>query len=249
MKDIIFQLRDEYPEDFKNLILKLFPKNINQQIYKSLLTSDNINNARKIFHKKIHDTLNPYRGLNRLKEIKQLFGEIKFTANNYLDIGCGSGEITKVIGTSSLSRKYYGVDLIKTFDPNEKNYINTKVYYEGNHIPFPDNYFDFITLLHVIHHVPNIDGFIKEMTRVLKPGGYLVLREHNIENEKDKLLIDAEHYIFATIMTKKPEKNYSNFMWFNNKDFWRKKLYNFTSINSFDLYNIDKTYLELFQKK
>lgn len=42
---------------------------------------------------------------------------------------------------------------------------------------FEDNTFDLITCFGTLHHIPNVSYVIKEMLRVLQPGGFLLLRE------------------------------------------------------------------------
>lgn len=54
--------------------------------------------------------------------------------------------------------------------------VYTKPTVEGL-INYPDNYFDLTTCFGVIHHVPNVSFVLKELYRVTKPGGYLLLRE------------------------------------------------------------------------
>jgi SAM-dependent methyltransferase len=44
-------------------------------------------------------------------------------------------------------------------------------------IDFPDNSFDLITVFSTLHHIPNVTFVLKELFRVLKPDGYLLLRE------------------------------------------------------------------------
>jgi SAM-dependent methyltransferase len=50
--------------------------------------------------------------------------------------------------------------------PNESGVIN-----------FPDNSFDLITVFSTLHHIPNVTFVLGELFRVLKPGGYLLLKE------------------------------------------------------------------------
>jgi SAM-dependent methyltransferase len=54
--------------------------------------------------------------------------------------------------------------------------IYTKPTIEGN-IEYPDNYFDLITCFGTLHHIPNALYVLKELYRVTKPGGYLLVRE------------------------------------------------------------------------
>jgi SAM-dependent methyltransferase len=44
-------------------------------------------------------------------------------------------------------------------------------------INFPDNSFDLINVFSTLHHIPNVTFVLKELFRVLKPGGHLLLKE------------------------------------------------------------------------
>ena len=44
-------------------------------------------------------------------------------------------------------------------------------------IPFDDNTFDLITCFSALHHIANVSFVLKEIARVLKPGGYLLHRD------------------------------------------------------------------------
>jgi SAM-dependent methyltransferase len=43
-------------------------------------------------------------------------------------------------------------------------------------VGFPENYFDVVSGFYVIEHLPNPMAFLKECHRILKPGGFLLLR-------------------------------------------------------------------------
>lgn len=47
--------------------------------------------------------------------------------------------------------------------------------YDGTNIPFDDNYFDVIHTSDVLGHVENVPAWLRELHRVLKPGGRLVM--------------------------------------------------------------------------
>ncbi|MER3127493.1 class I SAM-dependent methyltransferase, partial [Bacillus pumilus] len=44
-------------------------------------------------------------------------------------------------------------------------------------LPFPENSFDLITCFSALHHIPNVRLVLSELTRVLKPGGIILIRE------------------------------------------------------------------------
>jgi 2-polyprenyl-3-methyl-5-hydroxy-6-metoxy-1,4-benzoquinol methylase len=49
-------------------------------------------------------------------------------------------------------------------------------------VAYPEARFDVVTLWDVLEHVPDIDGFLNEVRRVLKPGGLLALQSPNIRS-------------------------------------------------------------------
>ncbi len=77
------------------------------------------------------------------------------------------------------------IEQITILDPSEQFVVNefkgkpiiyVKPTVEGK-MEFPNNSFDVITSFGTLHHIPNVEFIIDEMARVLKPGGYLLIRE------------------------------------------------------------------------
>jgi len=80
---------------------------------------------------------------------------------------------------------YHKIEDIFILEPSEQlrqpflkvkplHYINPNI--EGK-LPFPDNYFELIICLGVLHHIPNVSFVMTEIYRVLKREGFLLLRE------------------------------------------------------------------------
>jgi SAM-dependent methyltransferase len=44
-------------------------------------------------------------------------------------------------------------------------------------MPFDDDSFDLVTCFGVLHHIPNVSFVVGEMARVIRPGGYALVRE------------------------------------------------------------------------
>jgi len=55
-------------------------------------------------------------------------------------------------------------------------------------INFPNNSFDLITCFSTLHHIPNVSFILKELFRVLKNGGYMLLHEpiHSMGDWRNK---------------------------------------------------------------
>ena len=140
------------------------------------------------------------------KSIIDLFlEEIKPTAQTrILDFGCGTGNYASVLSKCS-NAEVYGVEPSDGMREKAKAKESNAVFVKGSHayIPFEGDYFDFIYMTDVIHHVPNIGIMFNELARVLKVGGKIciVTESHKqIENRcfvkyfPSTALVDKERY-------------------------------------------------------
>lgn len=103
------------------------------------------------------------------------------------DIGAGTGFITE--GLIQKNAKVIAVDqskeMLNLLKNKFSNYTDLKcIQGVGENIPIEDNTVDYVFANMFLHHVENPSIVIKEMERILKPGGKLVLTdldEHNFE--------------------------------------------------------------------
>jgi len=57
----------------------------------------------------------------------------------------------------------------------------------GEYLPYPDGSFDVVMMRQVLHHIVELEGFLAEVHRVLRPGGVACgLRDHVIWNESQR---------------------------------------------------------------
>jgi len=119
-----------------------------------------------------------------------------------LDVGCGGGKtINKLAGMAS-EGKVYGVDhspdaVNMARKVNQDLIANTRVeVQEGSvsHLPFADDMFDVITAIETHFWWPDLPGSMREIMRVLKPGGMLVIIAEVYKGAKTATAKMAEKY-------------------------------------------------------
>jgi 2-polyprenyl-6-hydroxyphenyl methylase/3-demethylubiquinone-9 3-methyltransferase len=118
------------------------------------------------------DVTTPERERRLLKKLSQYLKP----GESVLDLGCGGGKFTKVIkeadyeaGGADISER--ALDLAKTQFPRGHFFLLNS---DGT-IPSPDETYAAVWCSEVIEHILNVNGFLLEIKRVLKPGGFLIL--------------------------------------------------------------------------
>jgi len=99
--------------------------------------------------------------------------------NNVLDVGTGSGDFLKVLKTVFPKAAISGVD------PNTDSLAKAKeIYPEVNfsemvaeNLLFEDNSFDVVSMSMALHHLPKVKKGLKEIKRVVKPTGWIIINE------------------------------------------------------------------------
>jgi 2-polyprenyl-3-methyl-5-hydroxy-6-metoxy-1,4-benzoquinol methylase len=96
-------------------------------------------------------------------------------ANGWLvDVGCGTGAFWEAIG--SQVQRYTGVDLVD-YETNTFEQLTADL--NKDPLPFDDNSVDTVTAIEVIEHVENPRRFMRELSRIVKPGGLVAVTTPN----------------------------------------------------------------------
>jgi len=118
-----------------------------------------------------------------------------------LDVGCGGGKTINRLAGMVESGKVIGMDYSKDcvqwskeFNSDFIDEDKVEVYNSSaEELPFEDDKFDLVTAVETIYFWPNLSGCLKEIRRVLKPSGKLIIiNEMYMDNDSRK---EYEEYL------------------------------------------------------
>jgi 2-polyprenyl-3-methyl-5-hydroxy-6-metoxy-1,4-benzoquinol methylase len=135
-------------------------------------------NKRSLFEKLYH-----FIKSIALKNKLNLINSLQPNKGRILDIGAGTGDFLSVAKNDGWQT--IGVE------PSERAKAiakNKGVSFVAETSELQNNSFDVISMWHVLEHVPDLDKQIKELKRLLKPTGTLIIAVPNFKS------FDAKHY-------------------------------------------------------
>ena len=131
------------------------------------------------------------------KDLKKYAG----TVDRYLDIGCAEGDLTEVIADllKVPPEGTYGCDLSAEAP---ENFSEGATYLQASveALPFPDDHFGAVSCIMSLHHFPDVPRALIEIRRVLKPGGLMIIREHDSNSPAFAVFLDFVHYVYTILL-------------------------------------------------
>jgi len=118
--------------------------------------------------------------------------------SHLLDVGCGSGILIKYLLDANRGMKLFGLDITpKMVDVAKRKFANDSsveiTLGSAVKMPYKDSSFDYVTCASSFHHHPDPLKSAKEMVRVLKPGGKLLILDMCIEGLLRKIFFKVEN--------------------------------------------------------
>jgi len=121
-----------------------------------------------------------------------------------LEIGCGSGAITTFVARAVGNKgNVHALDIQpkmlqqlenKLSQPENRDITNIKLIESSAYdLPFDDNSLDLVFMVTVFGEIPDHDKALKEIKRVLKPGGILAITE---------MFLDPDYLLKSTVTKK-----------------------------------------------
>lgn len=114
----------------------------------------------------------------------------------FLDLGCMQGGFTHMILKHICTKNVYGIEIDPKMVRKAVNAgIKAKTGDLSKKFPFKSKVFDIVSANQILEHVYNTDNFFREVNRVLKIGGYVVISTPNLS---------SFHSIFFILMGQQP---------------------------------------------
>jgi 2-polyprenyl-6-hydroxyphenyl methylase / 3-demethylubiquinone-9 3-methyltransferase len=114
-----------------------------------------------------------------------------------LDVGCGDAFYLHLLSNLGMNLKLYGTDVdTAALESAKKNLRGKNIQFKigdlMKKLPYDDNTFDKVVMSEVAEHLPNDVKGLKEVLRVLKPGGIISL---SVPNANYPFLWDPPNWI------------------------------------------------------
>ncbi|UCE07675.1 MAG: class I SAM-dependent methyltransferase [bacterium] len=108
-----------------------------------------------------------------------------FQKGKMIDVGCGAGGTAVVLAKMFADCEVVGIDLSEPLlkiaeGSNQAAQLGERIKFEKadvQQIPYPDNSFDVVINLNMVHLVEDPISMLNEMERILKPDGFLFIAD------------------------------------------------------------------------
>jgi ubiquinone/menaquinone biosynthesis C-methylase UbiE len=112
-----------------------------------------------------------------MEELKHFFSQKKIY--KILDVGTGAGQFLNVLKETFPESDIFGVD------PNQESLTEAKINFPeigfsvmaAEKLSFENDIFDVVSISMALHHLQDVKNALKELKRVVKPGGWIIVNE------------------------------------------------------------------------
>lgn len=164
---------------FRSLARKIFEETLMTDIENSIVATkqgfENSFSSGDFYNKQTQDE----HHLKNILDFLPLKADMKI-----LDLGTGSGYLSFPIAKKNPTISIIGLDIVEKalevnrFKAKKENIRNIRfVSYNGIDFPFANNEFDMVISRYALHHFPDIQKSIFEVSRIIKQGGFFFISD------------------------------------------------------------------------
>jgi len=128
---------------------------------------------------------------------RQIVGLVsKDESAKLLDCGCADGEFTRKVALKLGTKSVFGIEIEeKKARLAEQNGIKCYQCDLNKYLPLEKESFDLVLANQIIEHLHSTDTFVREIHRILRPGGQAIVSTPNLA---------SVHYIFCLMLGMQP---------------------------------------------
>jgi len=143
----------------------------------------------------------------RFKTILKIAGRMKPQVESLLDVGCGDGSFTVLIKQATEAKEAVGIEIAKeaVIAAQHKGIKAIQLDIDTNQFPFNDGSFDLVYCGEIIEHLFNPDHLLREVHRVLKPGGIALISTPNLAGWPNRLALLLGYQPYPTAVSPEHE--------------------------------------------
>lgn len=137
--------------------------------------------------------------INKKSTLEQYSKFTKYIPRNvdlFLDIGCGDGQVLSIISKEFNIKRAICCDIedVRTTKEDKIPFLLIEPTFT---LSFEENSVDIISIFHTLHHMIDAIFRLKDIHRVLKVGGFLFLKDHNVVTKEDAENVSFEHFVYS----------------------------------------------------
>lgn len=109
--------------------------------------------------------------------------------NRLLDVGCGFGGLSALVGEAIGAKEVHGLDIDdRVVDEARSKGVRVELADAGGApLPYPDGHFDIVMTLGMMDYLVHFDAMVREVNRVLPPGGRVLVSLPNLASWHNRL--------------------------------------------------------------
>jgi len=125
----------------------------------------------------VYDAMNRVMTMGLDQRWRRLAAEVVHPGDRVLDAACGTGDLA--VAAESAGGKVTGLDFSERMLERARSKSSSIEWVQGDvmELPFEDGSFDAATIGFGIRNVSDLEGGLRELARVLRPGGRLAVLE------------------------------------------------------------------------